>query len=224
MAIDNASYNYSMGVATLRTIANALKIKNPTYSMDTLVKFLHVNQANKSQITEEDYKQSVQNLGAYKRQFTNMGKSASNWDELWTDLVERTPKGLIPTWVAIHKITGNPVNFKTNIFEKISNVGEATGKAAVAGKQSLVKGASNVGGAFDFLGKTKYFLLAGALGIIAYKLFGQSDKISSAYKTVKGDAGRLYEKAKGEAGALYEKAKGEGIKGIAYVKSQRAKK
>jgi hypothetical protein len=210
MAIDMKAYNYSMGVATLRTIANALKIKNPTYTMDTLTKFLHVNQADKSQITEDDYHQSVENLGAYKREFTLLGRTSANWDKLWTDKVETIPKGMLPTWTAIHNITGNPVNFKTTILEKISNAGEAAGKAAVTGKQAITKTASNVGGVFDFLGNTKYFLLAGALGIIAYKLFGQSDKIKAAYNTVKGDAG-----------ALYEKAKSEGVKGISFLKSQR---
>jgi hypothetical protein len=203
MAIDQKAYNYSMGVATLRTLINALNKKNPTWTMDTLVKFLHVNQTDKTNpLTEEAYKHFVESLGAYKQSFTKLGKSASSWDELWQDLADRTPKGLMPTWSAIHKITGNPETFKTTVLEKISNTGSAVGKASV-------KVQSSIGNTFDFFGNTKYLLLAGVLGVVAYKLLGQSDKISKAYNTVKGDAGKLY-----------EKAKSEGVKGIAFAKSQ----
>jgi hypothetical protein len=211
MAIDMKAANYQSGVATLRTMVNQLKLKNPTYNMDLLVKFLHVNQEDKKNpISEDDYHSFVEHLGAYRSDFIKGGKSGSNWDKLWTDLIDRTPKGLIPTWAAISKITGNPENYKTTVFEKISNVASGTGKVAVQGKKAITTTVSNVGGAFDFIGKTKYLLLLGGLGYIAYRLLGQSDKISRAYNTVKGDAG-----------ALYNKAKSEAVKGIAFVKTNK---
>ena len=206
------SQRYAQGLTVIKEIFNDLNsvITTPSqYLRKVPLTMASLTASLKKGMTESDWQKWVINLAIKKNLFLKIPSkkissyTGTSWADIIEDIANATPVSGLTTRSIIDNIFFDSGYYTTSTIDTVKQTAKATKDVAVTATKAVT-------GTFDFIGKTKYFLLFGALGFVAYKLLTQSDKISSAYKTIKGDAG-----------ALYEKAKSEGVKGINFAKSQR---
>jgi hypothetical protein len=200
------SQRYSQGLTIIKTLFNFLDSVFTTqtkYLRSTPLTLAMLTASLKKGLTQDEWEKWVINLAVKKNEFMKItGKTLGDFNQILIDISNKTAVDGLTTRANVDSHFMNADYYKQTIAEKAYTAAKVVKNSAeVAGK--------TIAGGVDFVGKTKYFLLAGALGFLAYKLLGESDKVSRAYKTIKEDSGKLYEKAKGEVGKFYEKAKSE---------------
>lgn len=200
------SQRYSQGLTIIKTLFNFLDSVFTTqtkYLRSTPLTLAMLQNSLKKGLTQDEWEKWVIGLAEKKNIFMRIvGKTQGDFEQILIDIANKTETSGLTTRANVDSHFMNNDYYKQSFAEK-------TYAAAKVVKSSAEGAGKSIVGGVDFLGNTKYFLLAGALGFLAYKLLGESDKVSKAYSTIKGDAGKLYEKAKGEAGKLYEKTKAD---------------
>lgn len=194
------SYNvtdYNTGIAVLKTLHGYMKTN---FKFEQLMDGLS-RDWDGSKIPDEDLKEWVSSKGATKRMYSGISwKSSSDFNNLLKTIASKVPAGKLPTRKMIDSAFLDPKNFKPSLLDYA--------KLSVSASGQAIKGASKtVLGTAEFIGNTKYFLLAGGLMYLLYKLLGQSDKISSGYKAVTRDIGSAYGRLSQDAGKAYARIK-----------------
>lgn len=206
------SQRYAQGLTVIKEIFNDLNsiITTPSqYLRKVPLTMASLTASLKKGMTESDWQKWVIGLAEKKNLFLKIPSkklssyTGTSWADIIEDIANATPVSGLTTRSIIDNIFLDSGYYTTSTLDTIKQTAKATKDVAVTATKAVT-------GTFDFIGKTKYFLLAGALGYIIYKLLTQSDKVSKAYSTIKGDAG-----------ALYNKAKSEGKRAVAYAKANR---
>jgi hypothetical protein len=179
------STRYARGLTILRRLFAILDsvIDTPSKTLrktpltyNIMVDFL------KKGMTQTDWETWVINLGMKENEFMSIsGKTRGDFDDILEDIADLAPVSGVVTREMIDSKFLDPKYFKQSIIEKAYTAAKVTTKAA----RAVANKAVEVG---NFAVNAKWFLLAGGLGLLVYKLMGQSDKVALAYNTIKGDS------------------------------------
>jgi len=189
-----ASSEYAQGLLIIKELFAALTsyITTPSQVFRSKALTLATLTASLKQgLTEDEWQNWVRGLAQKKTLFMKIPmKTLNNWKEVIDAIANSVAVDGLATRKDVDSIwLSHPEYMASSKTEKALIVAKATKDVAVTASKAVV-------GTFDFIGKAKYFLLAGGLGYVAYKLLTQSDKVKAAYNTVKGDAGVLYGRMK----------------------------
>lgn len=205
------SQRYSQGLNIIKEIYNDLTsiITTPTqYLRKTPLTLKMLQNSLKQGLTQDEWEKWVISLAEKKNIFLKIPSkklssyTGASWKDIIEDIANATPLNGLTTRSIVDGTMLQSGYYDISAIDKVKITAGAIKTVAVNTTKAVT-------GTFDFVGKTKYFLLAGGLGFLAYKLMGQSGKISAAYNTIKNDSkvglGKLNEKAK--AGMAAFKAK-----------------
>lgn len=176
--------DYTSGMDALKILHS--KLKDKSLSFDQFIEALKLNSWGDAKIPEADFKQFVETVGyAYNgiSKISWFGKS--DFEELLEKVANATPMGKLPDRRSIISAFLQEDVFKPSFLDIASITAKSTAQAVQTVSERAL-------GVIDFVEKAKPLILIGALGFIAYKLLGQSDKIKAAYNTVKKDTTDAY--------------------------------
>jgi len=187
------SQRYAQGLTIIKTLFNYLDsvfttqtkyLRSNALTLDMLKNSLQKG------LNQTEWENWVIDLANKKNLFLKIvGKTQDDFNDILIDIANATQMDGLTTRAIVATHFLNADYFKQTVAEKAYAAALGVKQVAVATKEGLT-------GTFNFIDNTKYFLLAGGLGFLLYKLLGQSDKVSKAYSTIKSDAGKLYSKAK----------------------------
>jgi hypothetical protein len=214
------SQRYSRGLNILRRLFaildSVIDTPSKTLRQTPLTYNIMIDNLKKG-MTQTDWENWVISLGVKENDFMKIsGKTKGDFDDILEDVADLAPTSGIVTRAMVDSKFLDPKYFKQTVLEKAYTAGKVTIQSAKAVANKAVE----VG---NFAINAKWFLLAGGLGLLAYKLIGQSDKVALAYNTIKGDSkaglSTLSEKAK----AGYKNFKEEAGKGYQAFKTRNVK-
>lgn len=179
---------YASGMSTLKTIHANMKTN---LSLDQFITGLQMTHYGEK-IPLNEFNEWVSNIGFTKEQFLKIPwKSSSDFQKILTSIASKIPYGKIPTRMMITDAFLNPSTFKASFIDVASMAIKETASSAK-------KVVSTTVDTLSFITKYKGPILLLVGGIVALKLFKQSDKIKAAYNRVTSDAGKAYNRVRSD--------------------------
>lgn len=214
------STRYAQGLNVLRRLHKILDniLDTPSKAFrQTPLTVQMVFDSLKKGMTQTEWENWVIGLALKENQFMKIGgKTKGDFDDILEDIADLAPTSGLVTRSMVDAKFLDPKYFQQSIAEKAYTAAKVTVQSA----RAVANKAVEVG---NFAVNAKWFLLAGGLGLLAYKLIGQSDKVALAYNTLKNDSKAGLSSLKEQSKKGYAHFKKELSEGVEKYKASKVK-